>query len=73
MFKIFNAIKSFFTTIITLIETVVSSIITLLQVLLNGIPALINTIVDLPPFMYAGVLVTISICLMLTILGRRSS
>lgn len=73
MFKVFNAIKDFFGTIISLITTVVSGIITFLRVLLTGVPTLIATLADMPPFMYAGMICTIAICLTLVLVGRKSS
>ncbi len=73
MFKIFDAIKEFFGTIFDLIGTVIESILTLIQVLVTGIPSLIATLADMPGFLYSGMLVTISICLMLVLVGRRSS
>jgi hypothetical protein len=69
----FSMIKEFFSMVIDFVVMIVNSLVTLFQMLTTGIPAVLKSIANMPSFIISGVTVTISICLCMVLLGRRSS
>lgn len=70
---IFNAILDFFQMVIDFVVMLVNGLVTLFQMLTTGIPAVLKSVANMPGFIVSGITVTISICLCMVLLGRRSS
>ena len=73
MFKIFTAITDFFGMVIDFVMMLLNSLMTLFKLLTTGIPQVLTAVANMPSFIVAGITVTISICLGMVLLGRRSS
>ena len=73
MFGIFDAIYSFFSMVIDFVMMILNSLMTLFQLLIVGVPSVMNTLANMPAFIVAGTTVTISVCLCMVLIGRRSS
>lgn len=69
----FQMIVDFFNMVIDFVKMLIDSLLTLFQLLTTGIPAVLSAVSNLPSFIYSGFLVTISVCLCMILLGRRSS
>lgn len=69
----FSMIREFFGMVIDFVVMIVNSLVTLFQLLIVGIPSVLKSVANMPGFVVTGVTVTISICLCMVLLGRRSS
>ena len=73
MGKIFNAIVDFIGLIFDFLGMVLNGILTLFQMIIVGIPSVLSAIANMPGFVVSGITITISICLCMVLLSRRSS
>lgn len=73
MLKVLNAIVDFFQMVIQFVIMMINGLMTLFQMLLVGVPSVLEAVASMPGFVVGGVTVTVSICLCMVLLGRRSS